>query len=327
MRRVAVTGLGLVTPLGVGVSSSWARLLAGESGLGPLVFGADGLRCSDGDDHASASEWAGALPCAVGASVPAGELAAARALALTNARAQDPGFIAMALVAAREAVLDAGLAALMEAGRLDPERAGVAISSGIGGSVEEVCAAHDLMRDNGPRRGVRKLSPYFVPRLLLNLAAGHVGIAHNLQGPNHSCVTACASGAHSIGDASRFIMFGDADVMVAGGTESTMNALSVAGFSRLKALSTRFNDDPQAASRPFDKHRDGFVMGEGAGIVVLEEMGHAKARGATMYVRLDLPLLLVAPPFSYFLCSLFTRQPSSKLPGRYKGQGKGRQDS
>jgi 3-oxoacyl-[acyl-carrier-protein] synthase II len=275
MRRVVVTGLGCVTPLGVDVTTTWSGVLGGASGLRRVSFGADGARKVPYGDE---------LPCKVGAPVDAALLSAALSerKAIGNARAQEPGFISMALAAACEAASDAGLEALLASGRLDPARAGVAIGSGIGSSVEEVIEAHTVCSE----KGLRRLSPYFVPRLLLNLAAGNVAIRLNLQGPNHSCSTACATGAHSIGDASRLIAFGDADVMVAGGSEATLNALSIAGFSRLKALSTAFNDRPEAASRPFDKARDGFVMGEGAGVVVLEEREHALRRGARVYAEL-----------------------------------------
>ncbi|GBG28512.1 3-oxoacyl-acyl-carrier-protein synthase, mitochondrial [Hondaea fermentalgiana] len=277
MRRVVVTGAGLVTPLGVGVRESWSALLEGRSAVQSLRFDLD-------DADTKGAELASLLPCKVGARVPAEQFAAAKEAVLTNKRAQDPGCIAMAMCAAAEAVREAGIHDLLHDGKIDPTRAGVCVGSGIGASVQEVSAAHDLLQD--PKRGLRRLSPYFVPRLLINLAAGHISIAHNLQGPNHSCVTACASGAHSIGDASRFIMFGDADVMVAGGTESSVNPLSIAGFSRLKALSTKFNDTPSLASRPFDKDRDGFVMGEGAGVVVLEELEHARKRGAPILAEI-----------------------------------------
>mmetsp|Transcript_12369 Transcript_12369/g.24049 ORF Transcript_12369/g.24049 Transcript_12369/m.24049 type:complete len:445 (-) Transcript_12369:73-1407(-) len=276
MRRVVVTGVGLVTPLGVGVEATWNGILEGRSAISKLNFNLGG----DIDESHGMSKLARALPCQVGAPVDPAALESMKKTVLTNARAQDPGFISMALIAASEAVQNAGIHDLLHDGKIDPTRAGVCVGSGIGASVQEVSDAHELLAD--PKRGLRRLSPYFVPRLLINLAAGHISIAHNLQGPNHSCVTACASGAHSIGDASRFIMFGDADVMVAGGTEASLNPLSLAGFSRLKALSTKFNDTPAEASRPFDKERDGFVMGEGSGVVVLEELEHAKRRGANI---------------------------------------------
>jgi len=266
-RRVVVTGIGVVSPLGVGTSLSWQKLIQGGSGVGNVHFD---------------EPYAQGIPSKIGAKVDRKEFDKVLPAVLTNKRAQDTGCISMAMVAALEAIQDSGID--FQDASIDPTRAGVAIGSGIGSSVEEVVAAHDLI-SNHPS-GIRKLSPYFVPRLLINMAAGQVSIAHNLQGPNHSCVTACATGAHSIGDASRFIQFDDADIMVAGGTESSMNALSYAGFSRVKALSTGFNDEPEKASRPFDKDRDGFVMGEGAGIVVLEELEHAKKRGARIYAEL-----------------------------------------
>ena len=213
------------------------------------------------------------LPCKVAALVDRTTLDESQWL--SNPKAQSSGFISFALGAAREALRDAQ----WPVEGFNPERSGVAIGSGIGGAVEEVRSASEAFEGE---RGLRRVSPFFVPRLLINQAAGHVSIEHGLQGPNHSAVTACASGAHSIGDAARLIEYGDADVMVAGGTESTVDALSLAGFARIKALSTRFNDKPEAASRPFDSERDGFVMGEGAGVVVLEEAEHARRRGANV---------------------------------------------
>ncbi len=264
-----VTGLGAVTPLGVNVRSTWTNILAKKCAIGNIHFNAPYDK----------------LPSTVGAQVDreSEEFKSMQEEVITNARAQEPGFIQFALCAANEAVLDSSIHEEISSGKIDPSRCGVAIGSGIGSSVQEVSDAHDLVK----AKGIRRLSPYFVPRLLINLAAGHVSIAHNLRGPNHSAVTACASGAHSIGDAARLIAYGDADVMVAGGTESSMSGLSFAGFSRLKALSTNFNNQPEKASRPFDQHRDGFVMGEGAGVVVLEEFEQAKARGANIYAELQ----------------------------------------
>lgn len=213
------------------------------------------------------------LPCKAGALVSREELDETQWI--SNPRAQSASFISFALGAAHEALRDAG----WPVADFSPNRTGVAIGSGIGGAVEEVSAAAEVFAGE---KGLRRLSPFFVPRLLINLAAGHVSMEHNLQGPNISAVTACASGAHSIGDAARLIEYGDADVMVAGGTEATVNALSLAGFARIKALSTKFNDRPEEASRPFDRERDGFVMGEGAAVVVLEEAEHACRRGADM---------------------------------------------
>ena len=181
-----------------------------------------------------------------------------------------------ALAAAKEALEDANFSAETKEEQV---RSGIALGAGIG-SLEEIVSASETL--NSPR-GLRRLSPYFIPRTLVNLAAGNISLKYNLKGPNHSCITACATGAHSIGDACRFIKFGDADVMVAGGTESTMNPLAIAGFSRIKALASNYNENPKESSRPFDKDRSGFVMGEGAGVLVLEELEHAKKRGANIY--------------------------------------------
>mmetsp|Transcript_7490 Transcript_7490/g.9004 ORF Transcript_7490/g.9004 Transcript_7490/m.9004 type:complete len:429 (+) Transcript_7490:180-1466(+) len=267
-RKVVVTGLGLITPLGGNVSQSWSRLIRGETGVSAL----DASIIGSGDK---------ALPCHVAAQVDKDSLETDKWI--SNSRSQGATFITYALGAAYEALQDANWPPNDDS-TYDPTRTGVAIGSGIGSAVEEVTLASQTFDGS---RGLRRLSPYFVPRLLINQAAGHVSIEHNLQGPNHSCVTACASGAHSIGDASRLIEYGDADVMVAGGTESSVNSLSLAGFSRLKALSTRYNDTPELASRPFDKHRDGFVMGEGAGVVILEEENHALNRGANIYAEVS----------------------------------------
>jgi 3-oxoacyl-[acyl-carrier-protein] synthase II len=200
---------------------------------------------------------------------------------LTNRSAQSVNFIAYALAAATDALEDAGLLSKTDGSLLSsPERTGVAVGAGVG-SLKEVTTSNETLET----RGLRRLTPFFVPRTLINLAAGHISMKFNLRGPNHSVATACATGAHSVGDAYRFVRFGDADVMVAGGTESTIDALSIAGFSRVKALSTAFNGRPSEASRPFDKERDGFVMGEGAGVLILEEYEHAKERGARIYAE------------------------------------------
>jgi len=262
VRRVVVTGLGIVCPLGAGVETVWRRLIAGESGLRKI----DQFQVDD-------------LPAKVAGVIPRGEGSegAFNADAVLEPKEQRKvdDFITFAMAAAEEALADAGWAPQTEDDRC---ATGVLIGSGIGGlqGIEE--AAH-ILRDKGPRR----ISPFFIPGRLINLASGQVSIRHGLKGPNHAVVTACSTGAHAIGDASRLIALGDADVMVAGGTESPICRIAVAGFSACRALSTAFNDEPERASRPYDKLRDGFVMGEGAGIVVLEELEHARARGAKIY--------------------------------------------
>jgi len=262
MRRVVVTGLGMVTPLGCGVDATWGHAIAGQSGLRKLTeFPVDDLAC----------QVAGTIPRGPKAE---GKFTPEEWLEPKEIRKVD-AFILYAIAAADEALEDAGWHPQTKD---DQVATGVLIGSGIGGleGIEE--AAHTL-RDRGPRR----ISPFFIPGRLINLASGNVSIRHGLKGPNHSVVTACSTGAHAIGDASRLIALGDADVMVAGGTESPVCRLAVAGFAACKALSTHFNDNPTAASRPYDRDRDGFVMGEGAGIVVLEEREHALARGAKIY--------------------------------------------
>jgi len=264
MRRVVITGLGLVSPLASGVEATWSRLLAGQSGARRVTeFEVDDLPCKiacripvgDGTDGTfNPDEW----------------------MEPKEQRKVDP-FIIYAVAAADQALADAKWAPESDE---DQIRTGVLIGSGIGG-LEGIVEAGYTLRDRGPRR----ISPFFIPGRLINLASGHVSIKHKLRGPNHSVVTACSTGAHAIGDASRLIAFGDADVMVAGGTESPVSRISLAGFAACKALSTARNDDPTAASRPYDEDRDGFVMGEGAGIVVLEELEHALARGAKIYAE------------------------------------------
>jgi 3-oxoacyl-[acyl-carrier-protein] synthase II len=265
MRRVVITGLGLVTPLGVGVKATWERLIEGKSGLRGVQ------RCDVSD-----------LPCRIGGEVPPGETAEGFFNADDYVNPKDQRkmdlFIVYALAAATQAVEDSGWMPEDEEPR---ERTGVLIGSGIGG-LQGIYEASLTLSERGPRR----LSPFFIPSALINLASGHTSIKYGFKGPNHAVVTACSTGAHAIGDAARLIMLGDADVMVAGGTESPVNRLSVAGFAACRALSTGFNDDPTRASRPYDKDRDGFVMGEGAGAVVLEELEHAKARGARIYAEL-----------------------------------------
>lgn len=265
MRRVVVTGLGLVSPLGCGVDASWKRLIAGESGLGPIT-------------RFDASD----LPCRVAAELPAG--AAADGLwnpddwvEKREQRKIDP-FITYGIAAAQQAVDDSGWVPPDEEARC---RTGVMIGSGIGG-LTTIAETAITLHEKGPRR----VSPFFIPAALINLISGQVSIRFGFKGPNHAVVTACATGAHAIGDAGRLISYGDADVMVAGGAEAAICRLGIAGFAAARALSTSYNDEPQRASRPWDKGRDGFVMGEGAGVLVLEEYEHAKARGAKIYGEL-----------------------------------------
>jgi 3-oxoacyl-[acyl-carrier-protein] synthase II len=262
MRRVVVTGMGMVAPLGSGVETVWRRLLAGESGA---------VRVTDFqvDD----------LPCQIACRIPRGDGSDGSfnpdlAMEPKEQRKVDE-FIVFAVAAADEAIADSGWDARSEE---DGATTGVLIGSGIGG-IGGIVEAGITLHERGPRR----ISPFFIPGRLINLASGHVSIKHGLKGPNHSVVTACSTGAHAIGDAARLIALGDAEVMVAGGTESPVVRISLAGFAACRALSTGFNDRPKQASRPYDRDRDGFVMGEGAGAVVLEEYEHAKARGAKIY--------------------------------------------
>jgi 3-oxoacyl-[acyl-carrier-protein] synthase II len=262
MRRVVITGLGLVTPLACGVEETWARLLAGQSGASPITkFKVDDLATKiacqvprgDGSDGTfNPDQWVDAK----------------------EQRRMDD-FIIYGLSAATQAVRDSGWQPKTEEERY---RTGVLIGSGIGG-LDGIEQASILVHEKGPRR----LSPFFIPGRLINLVSGYVSIEHGYKGPNHAVVTACATGAHAIGDAARLIAFDDADVMIAGGAESAVCRIGIAGFNACRALSTSFNDTPTKASRPYDKDRDGFVMGEGAGVVVLEEYEHAKARGAKIY--------------------------------------------
>ncbi|KAL3696153.1 hypothetical protein R1sor_010229 [Riccia sorocarpa] len=276
-RRVVVTGLGLVTPLACGVEASWERLLKQQSGIRALEH--QDLQLTGVSDDA-ARRFLEQLPSRVVAKVPYGK--AKGEFDPEKWHGQEPSrispFISYALCAAEEALLDARWKPENEE---DSERTGVAIGGGIG-CISEILGASRIVKEEK----VRKLSPFFIPRILINMAAGHVSIVHGLKGPNHAAVTACASGAHSIGDAFRMIRYGDADVMVAGGSESSIDGLSMAGFCRARALSSKFNDDPEKSSRPFDRDRDGFVMGEGAGIVVLEELDHARQRGARIYAEI-----------------------------------------
>jgi 3-oxoacyl-[acyl-carrier-protein] synthase II len=265
MRRVVVTGLGMVTPLGCGVEPTWKRLLAAESGVKRI----EKFEVSD-----ITSQIAGQIPRGDGSN---GTFNADRWMEPKEQRKVDD-FIIYAMCAATQALDDAGWHPRQYE---DQITSGVLIGSGIGG-VEGIAETAIVLRDKGPRR----VSPFFIPGRIINLAAGHVSIAHSLKGPNHAVVTACSTGAHAIGDAGRLIALGDADVMVAGGTESPINRISVAGFAACRALSTGFNDTPERASRPYDRDRDGFVLGEGAGAVVLEEYEHAKRRDAHIYGEL-----------------------------------------
>ena len=264
MRRVVVTGLGLVTPLACGVEESWSRLLAGQSGVSRITK----FRTED-----LATKIAAQVPRGDGSD---GSFNPDQWVDAKEQRRMDD-FIIYGLSAAQQAVKDSGWEPRSEE---DRERTGVLIGSGIGGltGIEE---ASILLHEKGPRR----LSPFFIPGRLINLVSGYVSIAHGFKGPNHSVVTACATGAHAIGDAARLVALGDADVMVAGGAESAVCRLGIAGFNACRALSTAYNDTPTKASRPYDRDRDGFVMGEGAGIVILEELEHAKARGARIYAE------------------------------------------
>ena len=262
MRRVVVTGLGMVTPLGCGVDASWANAIAGKSGVVHIAdFKVDDLSC----------QIAGTIPKGSKAD---GKFNVDEWMEPKESRKVDP-FITYAMAAADQALDDAGW---HPETREDQIATGVLIGSGIGG-LQGIDDAAITLRDRGPRR----ISPFFIPGRLINLASGQVSIRHGLRGPNHSVVTACSTGAHAIGDASRLIGLGDADVMVAGGTESPVCRLAIAGFAACKALATHFNDRPAAGSRPYDRDRDGFVMGEGAGVVVLEAREHALARGARIY--------------------------------------------
>jgi 3-oxoacyl-[acyl-carrier-protein] synthase II len=264
MRRVVVTGIGMVTPLGANVDATWSNILAGKSGASRIDrFEVEDLQAKiacmlprgDGSDGSyNPDQW----------------------MEPKEQRKVDE-FIVFAMAAATQALEDAG----WHPSTPDEQATtGVLIGSGIGG-LQGIEDAAITLRDKGPRR----ISPFFIPGRLINLAGGHVSIRHGLKGPNNAVVTACSTGAHAIGDASRLIALGDADVMVAGGSESPVGRLALAGFAACRALSTHFNDEPTRASRPYDRDRDGFVMGEGAGCVVLEEYGHAKARGATIYAE------------------------------------------
>lgn len=264
MRRVVITGLGLVTPLACGVEETWARLLDGQSGAGPITrFDASNVATTyacevpygDGTDGTfNPDDWM-----------------------LPKERRKVDDFILYGVAAATQAVQDAGWEPEDEESRL---RTGVMLGSGIGG-LQSIEATTKLIAEKGARR----VSPFFIPGALINLISGQVSIKYGFKGPNHAVVTACSTGAHAIGDAARLIQWGDAEVMVAGGAEAAICEIGIAGFNACKALSTGRADDPKSASRPYDADRDGFVMGEGAGVVVLEEYEHAKARGAKIYAE------------------------------------------
>ena len=264
MRRVVVTGMGIASPLGIGVEHVWQRLLKGESGI-------SAIQSFDVGDLAA--KVAGIIPAGSKAD---GKLDMAEWIPTKDQRKMDR-FIQFALVAATQAVEDSGWMPTDEDDRCST---GVMIGSGIGG-LETIYDTALQIHEGKARR----ISPFFIPAALVNLASGHVSIKYGFKGPNHAVVTACATGVHAIGDAARLVGFGDADVMVAGGAEAAVNFIGMAGFAAARALSTSFNDTPTAASRPWDKDRDGFVMGEGAGIVVLEEYEHAKKRGAKIYAE------------------------------------------
>ena len=263
-KRIVITGMGLVTPLGAGVAGNWQRLLAAESGIGPITR----FKVDD-------------LPCRIGGEVPLDPahplyLDLDKAAPAKDRRRMDD-FIIYGMAAASEAIADSGWVPPDDEAR---ERTGVMIGSGIGG-LATIDDTSKTLEAQGPRR----VSPFFIPASLINLVSGQVSIKYGFRGPNHAPVTACATGAHAIGDAARMIKYGDADVMVAGGAEAALCRLGIAGFAAAKALSTSYNDAPTTASRPWDKGRDGFVMGEGAGVVVLESLEHAKKRGARIYAE------------------------------------------
>jgi 3-oxoacyl-[acyl-carrier-protein] synthase II len=264
MRRVVVTGIGLITPLASGAEPTWKRLIAGESGIGAI----QGFDVSD-------------IPCRIAGQVPRGDASSDKFnpddYILPKDQRKMDTFIHFAMGAATQAVEDSGWKPTADH---DLERTGVMIGSGIGG-LEGIYDASVTLHERGPRR----VSPFFIPACLINLASGNVSIRFGFRGPNSAVVTACSTGAHAIGDAARMIQFDDADVMVAGGAEASICRLGLAGFASARALSTGFNDEPTRASRPWDKDRDGFVMGEGAGVVILEELEHAKARGAKIYAE------------------------------------------
>lgn len=262
MRRVVVTGLGMVSPLGVGIKANWEKLTASQSGI-------NAIQSFDVSD----------FPCKIAGQIPLGSgnegyYNPDEWMAPKEQRKVDR-FIVYAMCATHQALEDAGW---LERSDEESERTGVLIGSGIGG-LEKIYESSVQFHE----KGVRKVTPYFIPSILINLASGQISIKYNLKGPNHAVVTACSTGAHAIGDAAKMIRYGDADVMVAGGAEAGVTRVGVAGFCALRALSTHSNDNPTKASRPWDKDRDGFVMGDGSGVIVLEELEHAKKRGAKIY--------------------------------------------
>lgn len=261
MRRVVITGMGIVSPLGQGLDHNWTSILAGRSGIGRI----EGFETSD-------------LACQIAGQVPQGSQAGALSMdefIEPKEQRKLDRFIQLGIVAAVEAVEHSGW---KPQDIESQDRTGVMIGSGIGG-LQTIVETTELLNEKGPRR----VSPFFIPSALINLISGQISIRYGFRGPNHSVVTACSTGAHAIGDAARLIAYDDADVMLAGGAEAAVCRLGIAGFAAARALSTSYNDSPETASRPYDKGRDGFVMGEGAGVVVLEEYEHAKARGATIY--------------------------------------------
>ncbi|MBV8061721.1 MAG: beta-ketoacyl-ACP synthase II, partial [Alphaproteobacteria bacterium] len=263
MRRVVVTGLGVVSPLGVGIEHGWSRLIAGESAI-------------DRISHFDPSD----MTCQVAAQVPRGtgefDFNPDKYIEPKEQKKMDT-FIHFAIAAADEAIKDCGYVPANDEQR---DRVGVMVGSGIGG-LNEIYETSIVLHEKGARR----VSPFFIPRSLINLASGQISIMHGYRGPNHSVVTACATGAHAIGDAARLIALDDADIMIAGGAEAAICRVGIAGFCAARALSTGYNDRPKEASRPYSKDRDGFVMGEGAGVLVLEELEHAKKRGAKIYAE------------------------------------------
>jgi len=271
MRRVVVTGIGLLTPLGQGTELSWKKILEGKSGAGNITaFDVSDYACKVACEVPRVDGRGGGGPDVEGSFDPDQTMSA-------KDRRRVDDFILYGVAAADEAVRDSGWVPESDE---DKERTGVMIGSGIGGLGTIAETAIEL-HEKGPRR----VSPFFIPSALINLISGQVSIRYGFKGPNHAVVTACATGAHAIGDACRLIKYGDADVMIAGGAEASVVPVGIAGFIACRAMSTGFNDEPTKASRPYDKDRDGFVMGEGAGMLVLEELEHAKARGAKIYAE------------------------------------------